>query len=58
MQRRSSNSADVRLLKLDYDKIVNELRKYAKRLVLRSVKAVILTGPLTRVITQHYQMQT
>jgi len=48
MQRKSSNSAEVRFFKLDYERVLEELKKYAERALEKGAKAVILIGSLAR----------
>jgi len=48
MQRRSSNTADIRLLKLNYAEIIAALKRYAEKVVAKGAKAVILIGSLAR----------
>ena len=42
------NSARIRLFKLDYEKVINELKEYANRVISRGAVAVILVGSLAR----------
>lgn len=48
MQRKSWSSAGVRFFKLDYERVLEELRRYARRVVERGARAVILIGSLAR----------
>jgi len=48
MRRGSWSSVDVELFRLDYSKVMEELRRYAQRCVERSARAVILIGSLAR----------
>ena len=48
MQRRLSNSAEVRVFKLDYERVIRELVNYAKKVLKRGAEAVILVGSLAR----------
>jgi len=48
MRRRSSSSADLRFFKLDYEKVMAELKAYAERAVARGARAVVLIGSLSR----------
>ncbi|RLI25621.1 nucleotidyltransferase domain-containing protein [Candidatus Bathyarchaeota archaeon] len=48
MRKKSSNSAEVRFFKLDYEKVLEELREYARRAVDRGARTVILIGSLAR----------
>ncbi len=48
MRRRSSGSAGVRFFRLDYARIMAELREYAKKALAKRVRAVILIGSLAR----------
>ncbi len=49
MRRKLSNSVGVRLFKLNYDKVMEELKRYAKRIIRDGrAKAVILVGSLAR----------
>lgn len=48
MRRRSSSSAGVKLLKLNYGEVMEKLREYAERAVAKGAKAVILIGSLAR----------
>ncbi len=48
MPRRSSSSAEVRFFRLDLGKVMEELRRYARRCVERGARAVILIGSLAR----------
>ena len=48
MLRRSSNSARIRFLKIDYDEIINYLKDYARDALRKGGKLVILYGSLAR----------
>ena len=48
MRRRSSNSARIRFLKIDYDEIINYLKDYAKDALRKGGKLIILYGSLAR----------
>ncbi len=48
MQRRSLNSAKIRLFKLDYEYIMRMLKEYAEKARARGAKAIILIGSLAR----------
>ncbi|KYH37426.1 MAG: DNA polymerase III subunit beta [Candidatus Bathyarchaeota archaeon B24] len=48
MRKKSSNSAEVRFFKLDYEKVLEELREYARKAVDRGARTVILIGSLAR----------
>ncbi len=48
MRGESLNSAKVRFFKLDYNKVMDELKRYASRLLNRGVKLVILIGSLAK----------
>ena len=48
MRKKSSDSAEVRFFKLDYEKVLEELREYARRAVDRGARTVILIGSLAR----------
>jgi len=48
MRRRSSNSAGIRFLKIDYDEIINYLKDYAKDALRKGGKLIILYGSLAR----------
>jgi len=47
-QRRSSDTVGIKLFRLDYDKVISELKSYARRNVSSGAKAVILIGSLAR----------
>jgi len=48
MRGESLNSAKVRFFKLDYNRVMDELKRYALRLLNRGVKLVILIGSLAK----------
>ena len=48
MQKKSSSTVGVRLLKLNYGEVMRKLRKYAERAVAKGARAVILVGSLAR----------
>ena len=48
MQRRLSNTADVKFFVLDYNKVMVALKKYAKMAIARGARAVFLIGSLAR----------
>ena len=48
MRKKSSNSAEVKLFKLDYENVMCKLRSYAERIVKKGAVAVILIGSLAR----------
>jgi len=48
MQKKSSSTVGIRLLKLNYSEVMRELRKYAERAVAKGARAVILVGSLAR----------
>jgi len=48
MQKKSSSTVGVRLLKLNYGEVMRKLRKYAERAVAKGARAVILIGSLAR----------
>ena len=48
MRRRSSNSAGIRFLKIDYDEIINYLKDYANDALRKGGKLIILYGSLAR----------
>ena len=48
MQKKSSSTVGIRLLKLNYSEVMRELRKYAERAVVKGARAVILVGSLAR----------
>ncbi len=48
MQKRSSSTVDVKFFKLEYDKVLEKLREYAKKCVEKGAYAVILIGSLAR----------
>lgn len=48
MQRKLSNTAEVKFFKLDYEKILKHLKNYARRLAKDNVKAIILIGSLAK----------
>jgi len=48
MRKKSSGTAGVKLLKLNYGGVLRELREYAERTVAKGAKAVILIGSLAR----------
>ena len=48
MQKKSSSTVGVRLLKLNYGEVMRELREYAERAVAKGARAVILVGSLAR----------
>ena len=48
MQKKSSSTADVKLLKLNYSEVMRKLREYAERAVAKGARTVILIGSLAR----------
>ena len=48
MRRKLLNSAEIRLFKMDYEKIVRELEKYAERSLEEKAEAVFLIGSLVK----------
>lgn len=48
MQRRLSNTADVKFFVLDYNKVMVALKKYAKMAIARGARAVFLIGSLAK----------
>ncbi len=48
MQRRSLNSAGVRLFKLDYSRVLRMLKEYAQRCINNGAETVILVGSLAK----------
>lgn len=48
MRRKLLNSAEIRLFKMDYEKIVRELEKYAEGSLEEKAEAVILIGSLVK----------
>ena len=48
MQKKSSSTADVKLLKLNYDEVMEKLREYAERAIAKGARTVILIGSLAR----------
>ena len=48
MLKRSSNSARIRFLKIDYDEIINYLKDYARDALRKGGKLVIFYGSLAR----------
>ena len=48
MQKKSSGSVEIKLFKLDYKRILDELKSYARRVIGRGARAVILIGSLAR----------
>jgi len=48
MRRKSSNSAGIRFLKIDYDEIINYLKDYANDALRKGGKLIILYGSLAR----------
>jgi len=48
MRRKSSNSARIKFLKIDYDEIINYLKDYAKDALRKGGKLIILYGSLAR----------
>ncbi|MET1159353.1 MAG: nucleotidyltransferase domain-containing protein [Thermoprotei archaeon] len=48
MQKKSYDSAEIRLHKLDIEKVMNSLRNYARKAVEKGAIAVVLIGSLAR----------
>jgi len=48
MQRRSSDSVEIKLQRLDYEEVMEKLKIYASKIIERGVCAVILIGSLAR----------
>jgi len=48
MQERSWSTARVRFFKLDYDEVMQRLREYARKMLSKKAKTVILIGSLAR----------
>jgi len=48
MQRKSSNTVEVKFFKLNYQDILKKLKEYAEKWVEKGAKAVILIGSLAR----------
>ena len=49
MQRRSSNTVEVKLFRLNYEEVMERLKEYANKAVIEEgAKAVILVGSLAR----------
>ena len=48
MRRRYWSSAKVRSFKLDYERVMEELKSYAERSLAKGAKAVVLIGSLAR----------
>ncbi len=48
MQKRSWSSAEIKLFKLDYNSVIEELREYARKALEKGAYAVILIGSLAR----------
>lgn len=48
MQKKLSNSAEVKFFSLDYEQVLKELKNYAKKCLSEGAKAVILIGSLAR----------
>ncbi len=48
MQRKSSSSAEVKFFSLDRERILEELRKYAKKCIEQGARMVVLIGSLAR----------
>jgi len=48
MQKRSWSSAEIKLFKLDYNSVIEELKEYARKALKKGAYAVILIGSLAR----------
>ena len=48
MQKRSLSSAEIKLFKLDYNNVIEELKEYARKALEKGANAVILIGSLAR----------
>ena len=48
MQKRSWSSAEIKLFKLDYSRVIKELKEYARKALEKGAYAVILIGSLAR----------
>ena len=48
MRGKLSSTVEVRFFKLDYDAVLEHLKSYAKKVVSRGAKAVVLIGSLAR----------
>ena len=48
MQKRSLSSAEIKLFKLDYNSVIEELKEYARKALEKGAYAVILIGSLAR----------
>lgn len=48
MQKRSWSSAKIKLFKLDYNSVIEELKEYARKALKKEAYAVILIGSLAR----------
>ena len=48
MQKRSWSSAEIKLFKLDYNSVIEELKEYARKALEKGAYAVILIGSLAR----------
>jgi len=48
MQRKLSNTVEVKLFKLDYNKVMEKLREYGGKAVAKGAKTVVLIGSLAR----------
>ncbi|RLE72836.1 MAG: nucleotidyltransferase domain-containing protein [Thermoprotei archaeon] len=48
MRRKSSNFVEVKFFKLDYEKVLEELRKYSQKVLDKGARVVILIGSLAK----------
>lgn len=48
MRRILSNSVEVKFFKLDYEKVLKELRRYSQKVLNKGARVVILIGSLAR----------
>lgn len=48
MRKKSLNSVEVRLFRLDYEKVLKRLKEYADKIISKGAKVVVLIGSLTR----------
>lgn len=48
MQRRLLNTAEVKFFKLDYEKVMKELKEYSKKIIAKGAKTIILIGSLAK----------
>ena len=48
MQKRSSNTVEVKFFKLDYKEVLKRLKEYAEKALAKGAKTVILIGSLAR----------